>query len=256
MNTKTNNPYFHIVFWIAVVAVLIVIFGGAWQGKIQAFFFISLFLPVIMATSYFFNYYLVPKFLLKREYFWFVLYCYYTLVLSLFLEMMVLTISFIYLANYKIADFGITSSDIILLAVVMYLVVFLGSFCLMVQQLFVNSRELEALKKEQSKIENPILEIMSNRKLVRIPYENIVYIESLGDYVQIHSSHTQVTSSKEKISTLAEHLPIQFIRIHRSFIVNKNKITSYNANEIELGGIQLNIGRSYKKEVAQALKFI
>ena len=254
MNSKTTNPYFHIVFWVMVVAILIVIFGGAWQGKIQAFFFITLFLPVIMSTSYFFNYYLVPKFLLRRKYFWFALYCYYTLVISLFLEMLVLFISFVYLANYKIANFGINSSDILLLAVVMYLVVFFGSFLLMVQQLFESYRELEVLKTEKKKMEKPMLELKSNRKLVRVPYENIIYIESLTDYIKVHSNNGEAIISKERISALAEQLPNNFIRIHRSFIVNTECIIRFNANEVEFNGVQLNIGRSYKKQVAQALK--
>lgn len=256
MNSKTSNPYFHIAFWVVVVAILIVIFGGAWQGEIQAFFFISLFLPVIMSTSYFFNYYLVPKFLLKRKYFGFALYCYYTLVISLFLEMLVLIVSFVYLANYKIANFGINSSDIILLAVVMYLVVFFGSFLLMVQQLFDSKKELEKLRIENIKKEKLFLELTSNRKLARIPYGNILYIESLSDYIKVHSITKNEITSKEKIGALAENLPEQFLRIHRSFIVNSEKITRFNANEVELNDVKLNIGRSYKKQVAHVLKAI
>jgi hypothetical protein len=71
--------------------------------------------------------------------------------------MIVLIISFIYLANFKIADFGITSSDIILLAVVMYLVVLLGSFLLMVQQLFESRRELEKLNEDKEKAKKQFL---------------------------------------------------------------------------------------------------
>lgn len=236
------------------MAILIVIFGGAWQGRIQAFFFISLFLPVIMSTSYFFNYYLVPQFLLKRKYFWFILYCYYTLVISLSLEMLVLIVSFIYLANFKLANFGINSSDIILLAVVMYLVVFLGSFLLMVQQLFESRRELEVLKTEKKKMKKSFLELISYRKLVRIPYENIIYIESLADYIKVHSIDRKEISSKEKISALEKKLPDIFIRIHRSFIINSDKAIRFNSNEVEVGDITLNIGRSYKKQVITKLK--
>lgn len=249
MKSKTANPYFHILFWVIVVAILIIIFGGEWQGKIQAFFFISLFLPVIMSTSYFFNYYLVPQFLLKRKYLWFALYCYYTLVISLFLEMLVLFISFVYLANYKIANFGINSSDIILLAVVMYLVVFLGSFLLMVQQLFESKRELERLNEERQKAEKQFLELISNRQKARVAFDDILYIESLSDYIKVHTVDNGAISSKEKISAIADELPANFIRIHRSFVVNTNKILRFSSSEVELNGVKLNIGRSYKKQV-------
>lgn len=254
MKAKTNNPYFHIIFWVVVTALLIVIFGDAWQGKIQAFFFISLFLPVIMGTSYFFNYYLVPEFLLKRKYFWFALYCYYTLVISLSFEMVVLIISFIYLANYKIANFGITSSDILLLAVVMYLAVFLGSFLLMVQQLFDSKKELEKLNAEKEKQKTQFLELISNRQKARIAYSDILYIESLSDYIKVHTTDKGEIVSKERISVLAEKLPGNFVRIHRSFVVNTDKLSRFNANEVELNGVILNIGRSYKQKVNSVLR--
>lgn len=254
MKAKISNPYFHIIFWIIILVILTVVFGRSWGSRLPAFYFISMLLPVVMGTSYYFNYYLVPQFLLNKKYFWFGLYFFYTLVVSLYLEMLVLTFSFIYLANYDLGQMGPNSSDIIFLAVVMYLVVFLGSFLLMVQQLFESHRELEALKTEKRKMEKPFLELTSNRKLVRIPYENIIYIESLADYVKVHSNHLQEISSKEKISVLEEKLPESFIRIHRSFIINRQNITRFNNNEVELGEVVLNIGRIYKKQVQIKLK--
>lgn len=151
---------------------------------------------------------------------------------------------------------GPNSSDTILLAVVLYMVVFFGSSSLMVQQLFESHRELEELKTEKQKMEKPFLELISNRKLVRIPYENIIYIESLADYIKVHTIRKEEFSSKEKIGALEESLPDLFIRIHRSFIVNREKVIRFNNNELELGEVILTIGRSYKKQVLLKLKFI
>ncbi|MDX9848668.1 MAG: LytTR family DNA-binding domain-containing protein [Tenuifilaceae bacterium] len=97
------------------------------------------------------------------------------------------------------------------------------------------------------------LEITSNRKLTKIPYDDIVYIESLSDYIRVNTLKEQVIS-KEKISSLAERLPEIFIRIHRSFIINKEKITSFSSDEVEVNDVQLNIGRSYRKAVKDTLK--
>lgn len=254
MKSKFSNPYVHILFWIIVLVILTAVFGRSWGNGLPAFYFISLLLPVVMGTSYFFNYYLVPQYLLKKKYFWFALYFFYTLVVSLYLEMLVLTFSFIYLANYDLGQMGPNSSDTLLLAVVLYMVVFFSSFLLMVQQLFESHRELEELKTEKNKMEKPFLELTSNRKLVRIPYENIIYIESLADYIKVHSIGKKEISSKEKISALEEKLPDFFIRIHRSFIVNREKVTRFNNNEIELDERILTIGRSYKKQALLQLK--
>ena len=139
--------------------------------------------------------------------------------------------------------------DIISLAIVMYMVVFMGSFLVMWQQLTTRQREIEQFKTEQQKMEKPFLELMSNRKTVRIPYENITYIESLADYVKVHSTNGDSTSSKERIGVLEEKLPDSFLRIHRSFIVNRANIKSFNNNEVEINGVLLNIGRSFKKQV-------
>ncbi|MBT3384344.1 MAG: hypothetical protein HN778_08890 [Prolixibacteraceae bacterium] len=254
MKSKISNPYFHILFWIIVLIILTGVFGRSWGNSLPAYYFISLLLPVVMGTSYFFNYYLVPQFLLKKKYFWFVLYFFYTLVVSLYLEMLVLTFSLIYLANFDLGQMGLNSSDTLLLAVVLYMVVFFSSFLLMVQQLFESHRELEELKIEKKKMEIPFLGLISNRKSVRIPYYEIVYIESLADYIKVHSIGKREIGSKEKISAIEEKLPSVFIRIHRSFIVNSERIARFNSNEVELDGIVLNIGRSYKKQVLLKLR--
>ena len=253
MKSKFSNPYFHIIFWVVITSILLVIFGRSWGDGLRAFYFISLLLPVIMGTSYFFNYYLVPQFLLKKKYFWFGLYFFYALVVSLYLEMLVITFSFIYLANFDLGQMGPKSSDTLFLAIVMYMVVLLGSFLLMVQQLLQSHREVEKLKTEKMKMDKPFLELISNRKSVRIPYENIIYIESLADYIKIHSTQNIEVMSKEKISALEEKLPDFFIRIHRSFIINREKVIHFNNNEVGIGDMVLTFGRSYKKQALQKL---
>jgi two-component system, LytTR family, response regulator LytT len=244
--SKISNPVFHVAFWVIITCFITVVFGQSWGSGLQAFYFISLLLPVVMGTSYFFNYFLVPRYLLKRKYFWFALYFYYMLVISLYLEMLIFIISFMYLANFEMDQMALNSRDTMLMAVVLYMVVFFGSFLIMVQQLFESHRELEDLKTEKKKMENPFLELTSNRKLVRIPYENIIYIESLADYITLHSTDKRQITSKEKISVLEEKLPDFFIRIHRSFIVNRKKVTGFSNNEVEVGAMVLPIGRSYK----------
>jgi len=214
-------------------------------------------LPVVMGTSYVFNYYLVPYFLLKKKYFWFSLYFFYTLVVSLYLQMLVVFFSYMYLANFSLKEMRPNSiDDIISLAFIMYFIVFVGSFLVMLQQLAERQKEIEHFLEEKKKMEKPFLELLSNRKMMRVPYEEIIYIESLSDYIKVHAENQEEITSKEKISTLEEKLPKQFLRIHRSFIVNTEKITRFNTNEVELNGVQLNIGRSFKKQVNPVLKSI
>jgi len=249
-----SNPHFHVVFWILITSIFTLIFGHSWGSTIHAFYFISLLLPVVMGTFYFFNYYLVPEYLLKKKYFRFGLYFYYTLVISLYVEMLVLIFAVIILSNFEFHQVPANSRNPLLLSMVLYLVVFSGSFILMVNQLLNSRRELEAMKNENQKMENPYIELLSNRKSVRINFEEIIYIESLADYIKVHTTHSKEITSKEKISAIEEKLPGDFVRIHRSFIVNQNKISGFNNNEIEIGVTVLPIGRSFKKQALLRLK--
>jgi signal transduction histidine kinase len=252
MNIKSSNPYFHVSYWILVVVVLTLIFGRSWGNNTAAFYFVSMLIPIVLGTSYFFNYVLVPRFYLKKKYVKFGLYTFYTLVVSLYLESIVIMFSFIYLGNFNFQTLGPYASDTILFAVVLYLLVFLGSFLLMARQIRENKQVIHQLLDEKEKMKKGVLEVMSERKTAQIPYEDIIYIESMSDYIQINTISSQIVS-KEKISKLYSRLPDMFLRIHRSFIVNKNRIRSFSSGEVEVEDVHLNIGRSYRQQVKEAL---
>jgi two-component system, LytTR family, response regulator len=84
------------------------------------------------------------------------------------------------------------------------------------------------------------------KKKVKILFSDIVYIESQKEYVKI------VTTRQEYISKMSTHemeelLPPElFKRVHRSFIISINKINAYTAEEVEVNGIPIPIGRGYR----------
>jgi two-component system, LytTR family, response regulator len=84
------------------------------------------------------------------------------------------------------------------------------------------------------------------KKKVKILFADILYIESQREYVKI------VTAKKEFVSKISTHeiedlLPDHlFKRIHRSFIVSVNKIESYTAEEVEVNGVSISVGRDYR----------
>ena len=89
---------------------------------------------------------------------------------------------------------------------------------------------------------------------MKIPYEKINYIESLSDYIKVYTTTNEAVISKIKISKIEQVLPDNFLRIHRSFIINTEKMTSFDYNEVEVNNTLLNIGRTYKKVVLLKLK--
>lgn len=101
---------------------------------------------------------------------------------------------------------------------------------------------------------SPFIFVRSDRKMVKINFEDIRYIESLADYIKIQlNDHTVVT--RETISTIESKLPQQeFVRVHRSFIVSIDKITSYTNEFIEIASKAIPISRSYKTNVLAVLE--
>ncbi len=98
--------------------------------------------------------------------------------------------------------------------------------------------------------EDAFILIKSGIKNYRINLNDILYIESLKDYIKINLTNTKSITSKYKISDIEQTLHANnFLRIHRSFIINSSKITAFTINDIELNGVEIPIGASYKEEV-------
>ena len=253
MYKKTENPYYHIAYWIFVILVLTLAFGFSWGDNSAAFFFVSMLLPIVLGTSYFFNYVLVPKYYLTKKYGKFAFYSFCTAVISVYLEMMVLLFSFVYMVKLSYENLNPNATEILLLVVVQYLLVFIGSFLLMMHQIIENRQVIQQLLDDKEKMKKSFLEIISNRKTTKIPYDEIIYIESLSDYIKVITTNEEIVS-KDKISRLAEKLPDIFLRIHRSFIINTDRIKEVSFDELRVDDIRLNIGRSYRKVVKETLK--
>lgn len=262
-----NKILNHIIYWTAVILILVYLFGRSWGNAVDAFYFISLLLPVIMATSYFFNYFLVPKYLLKNRLLPFFLYSLYALVISLFLESAVLILTFTLRLEFDFGEMSRNASDTLLLGLVMYMIVFFTSILLLTRQVLTSQNEMGRLKKSlenlkeaqedkesQAKQKDPILQVISQRKSVRIPIEEIQSIESFSDYIQFKLKDNTQIQSNERLNAIEKKLPGHFIRIHRSYIINENCITRFDYNEVELNGTVYGIGRSYKSKVLPHLK--
>jgi DNA-binding LytR/AlgR family response regulator len=91
-----------------------------------------------------------------------------------------------------------------------------------------------------------------SKKMVRIFLDDILYIESLKEYIRVVTKDKTVLT-KFQLGQIEELLSkSNFIRVHRSFIVAKDKIDAYTASDVEINGMQIPVGRSYK-EIVQSL---
>src|SRR5262249_38386022 len=82
--------------------------------------------------------------------------------------------------------------------------------------------------------------------------DEIVYIESLKDYSRIIRTTQPPLVMKRSISSIEEMLPANlFIRIHRSFIVAIQKVTAYTQHDIEIGELEIPIGKLYPHQLSR-----
>lgn len=241
------------VFWILSGVVLIAIFGSTYGGYINSFFFVTFLMPVIIGTSYVFSSFLVPNYLLQRRYSKFTLYTIYTIVISLNLEMLVITLAFSVLAEYRYELLIPAAKNVFVLTITMYFIALLKAFKFLLKNSFSVQDKISVLEEKQNTNQEGFLTVRSERKNVKVLLDEILFIESLSDYVKVNLQDKSVIT-KEKISNIEEKLSIPFIRSHRSFIVNTDKITSFSADTIEIGETILPVSRTYKKEVLQFLK--
>ena len=92
-----------------------------------------------------------------------------------------------------------------------------------------------------------------DKKMIKTRMADVLFIESIKDYVKVKTLEKEIVT-QQKISYLEESLPReQFLRIHRSFIVNLEKIDAYSATDVEIGKHSIPIGRNYKNDVMKIL---
>ena len=83
----------------------------------------------------------------------------------------------------------------------------------------------------------------------------ILFIESSKEYVKLHLENGKPLLVKQSISSMQKLLsPHRFLRVHRSYIVTIEKISSYSPTYITIGNNKIPIGRLYKNEVHEVLK--
>jgi DNA-binding LytR/AlgR family response regulator len=93
----------------------------------------------------------------------------------------------------------------------------------------------------------------SERKMVKVILQDILYIESLKDYVKIVTDKEQVIT-KYSMTAIEAMLPAKkFIRTHRSYLVALDKINSFSTTNIKVLNIELPVGRLYQREVFRML---
>lgn len=93
-----------------------------------------------------------------------------------------------------------------------------------------------------------------DKRQVKVYLDDILFIESLKEYVKIHTAQKYLVT-KLQIGEFESLVTLpNLLRVHKSFIINLDKVTAYSANAIEIGDHEIPIGRTYKELITKHLK--
>ncbi len=231
----------HIVFWVAYY----LLFGFIWvdkEGYLASYYLEFVLLPTRILAVYLVIYFLLPNFLMNRKYK--VFFIGYFLVLIL---VGVLQRVFIHLF-YENLLLSNSTSDLFSVKMLMQAVILINTTVLLV--LGVKLFQLWLVEHEKNQmVENEVLEIKANRRIHRVPPHNILFVEGLGNYVTYHLSDNSKITTYGTVKNALTLLPKNFVRVHRSYIVNKEHIKSYDANTIDVRDQRVPRGKSVADKV-------
>lgn len=245
---KRQQILIHSAYWVVAFIFFLLCYSLIDSLK-QGLIYASVSFPLIIGVTYFFIYWVVPYLLFNEKYKLFTL-----LTATIFLGVLNLQIVFaltqrIFFTEDIATDVDFIHWDIVYLMIATVLL----SLPAIVYETLRNwtKKQKEVIRLSRSENEEYI-EVRSNGKTHRIACGKIQFIESYGDYAHIHLADrkivTRITLKK------LEELSSDFVRVHRSFIVNPDFCHAFNLDEIIIKEKEIPIGRTYRDNVIEEFK--
>ena len=120
---------------------------------------------------------------------------------------------------------------------------------------FLNSvnRAFDKLNSEKGEVTDHFF-IKVDGKITKVAFEDVVFIESMKDYIKIHTSEGDELMALISLKQVQGQLPEkEFIRVHRSFIISKSRVDSIEGNIIHMAGAQVPIAPNMRNEVMECI---
>ncbi|MFG6687451.1 LytR/AlgR family response regulator transcription factor [Mariniflexile sp. HNIBRBA6329] len=125
---------------------------------------------------------------------------------------------------------------------------FLKSINKIYQQLYTNNAVGDTSLQQE-----PHIFLKVDKKLLKINLNDILYIESLKDYIKVITKIGDYVVHKS-LTAITEELPLSnFLRVHRSYTISINKISAIEGNTIEIANRRIPIGRNYLKQTKERI---
>lgn len=229
----------HIFYWLAIVVFYVVFFGRKNSNYMLTFFFVGLLMPVTIGATYLLNYFLVPRYLMRERYGIFALYFVYTIVASIFFEMMISLITFLIMAGLSMKNMSTSSIDIFFLMTSLLMVVFLGMVIKMVLHWRKSREDYQLLMKEKVETELRFLKTQLNPHFLFNTLNNLYFLTTeksdkapaailalseILDYV-LHSGKTMLVPIEQEWKQVQNYIALELLRYEE-----RVQITSHFSN--------------------------
>ena len=157
MNRNNRTKYFrviyHLLFWVVAYFFFVIFFGRANRDYSVTIVFASMLFPLSIATTYFVNYYLIPQFLFTKKYAKFALFAFYTLTVSIWLELLISLAIFVFIGNYEMVKIDPASFDVVLLFVGLYFIIIVATAIMLVRRFFQFQKKNKELDQRKFEVE-------------------------------------------------------------------------------------------------------
>ena len=225
-----------ISYWIVSILLVAVVLTSVGYRFLEALFIGSMFLPGALAAKYFF-----PKVRGVKD------------TVFLVLGILVAEILLFLIAHYNILTFRETPPAPVWdwpdLPLILTNPVFIA---LILTALASGSYFFESWLDRKRPTKPTPITFTSDRKPVTLPLEEILYVESNDDITTVIATGDRRFRNKTPISQWEAILKPHFLRIHRSYLVNKDAITRVDGDLLYVGDIELPVSRKYKEAVLSA----
>lgn len=223
--------YFNIIYWVFVILLLSGLFMSASANYLSALLLALASLPGVIFAKFFF-----PDISFKNR--WMGIYHLICLaIIVLLVEYLSIILADLYLIN-SIID---KNADFIFNPFFIWLMTIAFISLEIVLENKINLRSEEGVSR--------FIEFTSDRKKVSLEIDTITYIESCDDEVWVRTTSDKSYRTKMNISNWELTLDSRFIRIHRSYLVNRACITNVSPTKIWIAGKSLEVSRKYRDKV-------
>lgn len=226
-----NRALTHGLFWLGYYVSFSLIWAKPETGLFASFYLEFLLLPARILCAYCVMYVLIPKYLLTRKFFEFV--GGYSAVLIATALVQTLVGLFFYQGlllqhPIELPSFAQALKNLLLVNTT---VVFLSALSILKRYFALqNQLDLSTSKK---------LEIVAQRRTFIVVPDTIMYVQGLGNYVEIYLEDGRKLTTYSSIKAFQQKLPDHFIRAHKSYIVNRKYIDSFNGQDIVINGVSV-----------------